>query len=666
SSPSDLSSSPSGGGGSDEVADGGGQTDPLEAAEVQSDGGGQADPLEAAEFEIDAGDHPHGDEAAAGAAVIEFPLKGKAEGVTPDLADTEPSADSASEHDPESSEVVVLPSNSRRESPIIEGSADLGGLVGAIQNWAAEESIAVAASRLYVLVDDIVSLRMNLESLREQLSELAEIAAADPFFAERVSGLVEGIDPIAQASDGIEARALALAAVPLSNITGTLPQLCRYLGRKTGKELRIEIVGDSVLVDRQVLDGIGDAIRQLVVNAAVHGIEDVDMRLGVGKAGTGTIRVEAEQTDVNLRVSVRDDGRGIDWAAIREKGLSNGLIEGNADLSSEMLRGLLYQPQFSTRDTVDELAGDGEGLASVRGVVETMNGSLAVESTSGASTTFSMTVPVHHAMQKALLVVAGGITWGIPEAAVEEVLEMSLATITVNEDGTVLERPGDDIPFAAFADVMGLTTASAPVSIVVAKGAAGRVALGVEQVVGVRRVAAKELGTVLAGADAVTGAALLGGDDVVLLADPARLAERQRETASENPVGPSASVLIVDDSKGVQQVVSSALATSGFQTSVASNVAEALGTLQMGSFDAIVVDFSMPRADGVALAHMVRQRHGDLPIVMLSGVAEGEDIERAREAGVDAFFEKGDLREGGLADALRDLIATRRAKEQTA
>ncbi|MEN8234226.1 MAG: response regulator [Actinomycetota bacterium] len=654
-------SSPSGGGVSDEGADGGGQSDPIGEPEIHSaDGGGQTVPLE-----VFAANETDG---AAGASVIEFPRIGATEGTTPDQVEAEPPAASLDTPEPETSEVVVLPSSSRRESPIVAEPTDLGGLVGAVQTWVEEESVTVAAGRLYGLVDHIVSLRMNIESLQEQLAELAEIANADPFFSERVNGLVEGIDPITQASDGIEARALALASVPLSKVTSTLPQLGRYLGRKTGKELRIEVVGDDVLVDRQVLDKLGDAIRQLVVNAVVHGIEEIDGRLGAGKPGTGTVRVEAEQTDVNLRVSVVDDGRGIKWSDVRDKGRSAGLLEADTELSPEALRSLLYQSGFSTLESSDELAGDGEGLAAVREMVEAMNGSLALESTPGVDTKVAITVPIHQAMQKALLVVAGGITWGIPEASIEDVLEMNDATIAVSANETVLEQPGGDIPFAAFAEVMGLTSPSVPTSIVVATGVTGRVALGVESVIGMRRVAAKELGTVLADADAdaVTGAALLGGDDVVLLVDTTRLAERQRETVSENPVGPAASVLIVDDSKGVQQVVSSALATSGFQTSVAANVAEALGTLQMSPFDAIVVDFSMPRADGVALTHMVRQRHGDLPIVMLSGVAEGEDIERAREAGVDAFFSKSDFHGGGLADKLRELIAARRASERTA
>ena len=600
--------------------------------------------------------------------VIEFPVSGT------DAEGGEPGADAAapstvdSDQSSETPDVVALPSNRKTSQRDPSESRDLGGLVGAVQTWAAEEPISVNTGRLYGLVNHIVSLRMDIDSAKSQLAELAEVAAADPFFSDRVSHIASEIEPIADASERIEGEALALAAAPLRDVTNTLPQLGRYLSRKTGKELRVEIVGDDILVDRQVLDRLGDAIRQLVVNSAVHGIEDVDTRLGAAKPGTGSIRIEAKQTDVNLEVSVIDDGRGIDWRGIREKGLALGLLDSEAELAPDALRSLLYQSGFTTRDDADELAGDGDGLAVVRDAMESLNGSLRVESTPKVETRVSMVVPVHQAMQKALLVSTGGIMWGIPETGVLDVVDMNLATIAVADHTTVLERPDGDVPFASFADLMGQRSDAVPTSIVIATSAAGPVALGVEEVVGIRRIAAKELGAVLADAEAdvVTGAALLGGDQVVLLVDTTRLAEKQREVAIESPAFPSARILIVDDSVGVQQVVSSALATSGFNTSVAASVADALGALHSGSIDAVVVDFSMPRADGVALAHMVRQRHGDLPIVMLSGVAEGEDVDRARDAGVDAFFNKSDFREGGLAEKLRELITARREKEQTA
>ncbi|MEA2009263.1 MAG: response regulator, partial [Actinomycetota bacterium] len=635
------------------------QSDPTESA--------THDPLEA--VDPDSGGIAVHEDAGAEetiGSVIEFP--GSASDGTTDHSD-----DRVIRHDrlnesveSESGEVVVLPSSGKVAARSSMDPADLGGLVGAVQTWATEESISINAGQLYGLVNHIVSLRMDIASVKDQLSELADVAAADPFFAERISQITDGLDPIDRASERIETGALGLAAVPLQNVTNTLPQLGRYLSRKTGKEIRIELVGDDILVDRQVLDGLGDAMRQLVVNAAVHGIEGIDARLGAGKSGTGVIRVQAHKTDVNLEVSIIDDGRGIDWVAIRNEGLKLDLLEPDAEMSPDALRSLLYRSGFSTSETTDELAGDGAGLAAVREAVDSMNGSLTIESVPGKQTAVSMVVPLHQSMQKAVLVMAGGIMWGIPETGVQDVIEMNLATIAVTDHATILERKDGDIPFASFGDLMGVAPEGVPTAIVVATNAAGSIALGVESVVGTRRVAAKELGAVLADVDAVTGAALMGGDEVVLLVDTARLVERQHETVSDTPTFSPAHVLIVDDSRGVQQVVSSALATSGFNTSVAASVADALGALHSGSFDAIVVDFSMPRADGVALTHMVRQRHGDIPIVMLSGVAEGDDVDRAREAGVDAFFGKADFKEGGLAEKLRELIGARRAREQTA
>jgi len=130
---------------------------------------------------------------------------------------------------------------------------------------------------------------------------------------------------------------------------------------------------------------------------------------------------------------------------------------------------------------------------------------------------------------------------------------------------------------------------------------------------------------------------------------------RSTETTSDGPVH---RVLVVDDSQGVRQVVSGVLASHGFSTVAAGSVSDALAALSNNTIDALIVDFSMPRADGVALVHMVRQRYGDIPIVMLSGVASEEDRSRAERAGVDAFFDKADFAKGALVETLRGLIET--------
>jgi chemotaxis protein histidine kinase CheA len=551
-------------------------------------------------------------------------------------------------------------------SDVDEALSDLGGLIASVQDWAAEEIVSVNTGRLFGMVNHLVTLRMDVDAMNAQIGELREAVAADVFFSDRLGTIEQVAEPIAELAESIETEALELASVPVRDMTTTLPQLVSYLAKKTGNDVRLEVDGEDLLIDRQVLDMLDDAVRQLVVNGVVHGIEDAETRLGVEKVATGVIRVSAEQEESNLKLVVTDDGRGIDWKMIRDKAVEKGLIDSDSDMAPDRMRSLLYHDGFSTLEEVGELAGDGMGMTLVRDAVEGLNGSFRVESVPHKRTSVTITVPMHRAMQRALLVISGKFTWGIPEVAVEEVIPMSAAAISVTDDATIIKWDDKDIPFASFSDVVGFTTSRLPTQVVVVSSSVGQVALAVEDVKGTRQVAAKELGALLAGSETVTGAALLGGDEIALLVDTASLTERQRRLAAEGPMFASPRILIVDDSLGVQQVVSSALATSGFMTSVAGSVADALGALQNETFDALVVDFSMPRADGVALVHMVRQRHANTPIVMLSGVADEADIERAKQAGVDAFFDKSDFREGGLAEKLHELVAERRAAEQTA
>jgi CheY-like chemotaxis protein len=265
-------------------------------------------------------------------------------------------------------------------------------------------------------------------------------------------------------------------------------------------------------------------------------------------------------------------------------------------------------------------------------------------------------MPTHRALQSAHIFQAGERSWGIPEAAVLDSLFVADVEISVSERGSTMQYEGDEIPYATFAATAGLDVEGLPAEILVIQSPLGPIALSVDKVMDVREVATKDLGPLLSGTTAVTGVALLGGDDTVLLVDAGRLALKLRDEDAR-PTGPVHMVLVVDDSQGVRQVVSGVLASHGFATTAAGSVSDALAALGQNEVDALVVDFSMPRADGVALIHLVRQRYGSIPIVMLSGAASEDDRARAKKAGADAFFDKSDFARGALVAKLTSLIA---------
>jgi chemotaxis protein histidine kinase CheA len=521
---------------------------------------------------------------------------------------------------------------------------DLGGLLSSLENWATGQTIQVSAGRLYRLINYVASLRVELDSV------LGEIR----YGPEVTLDTIEHLTDLVRVTSALERDAMELGAVPVRQMTNTLPQLVRYLAKKLGKEVRFEIsAADDLDVDRQVLDKISDPVRQLIVNAVNHGIEPPAEREAAGKPATGVISVSLERKGRSFEVVVVDDGRGIDYNRVHQLAVSQGLVSADAPVDIEMLRPILFFPGFTTR-AGDELNSVGAGLSNVADAVESLYGRIRVESKDGAGTTVTLLVPTVRDLQRVLIVDSGGTKWGIPEAVIESVVPIESAQIATAGDRQILTYEGNEIPLAPIANVVGATDTRPPVQVVAMVHRAGAAAVSVNEVLGIREVAAKELGAVVAGPSHITGAALMGGGDVVLVLDAGAVVQMCQEVPA--PVAPRSKILVVDDSQGARAVIAGSLASSGFSTSVAESAFEALDILNSEQIDALVVDFSMPAQDGVELVKKVRAAGIRVPIVMLSGVAKAEDQQRALEAGVDAFFEKADFREGALAAQLRSLL----------
>ncbi len=525
-------------------------------------------------------------------------------------------------------------------------TADLGGLLGAVESWASVETLPVSAGRMYRLINLVARIRIDLEATDNRIRTVRN--------SDDLEALESAFGAILLAANELEHDAMQLAAVPLSSMTNTLPQLVRFVAKKLNKEVRFEIVGDAeVVVDRQVLDKIADPLRQLVVNCITHGIETADQRQKAGKAPTGSISLSAVVKDRRAELVVSDDGAGIDWDSVRQVALDKGMLTAAEAADPSKLNDALFNPGFSTGGMPD-LGGSGKGLSSVSEAAESLFGRVRLDSTPGRGTTVTMTVPTSRALQRVMIFESAGMQWGIPEAVVEEVLPLEGAAVDSSGETSVLEWRGERLPLSPLGELVGATDDQPPKNVLVVSHRVGSVAIAVRNVHGIREVAAKELGPLLAGPSHITGAALLGGGEVVLVLDAAALVSRTRAVPIEDH--PGSRVLVVDDSIGARAVVSGALASSGFVTSVASSAAEALEILATNEIDALVVDFSMPQQDGAQLVAQVRERGITVPVVMLSGVATEDDKTRSKEAGVDVFFDKADFREGALAETLRGML----------
>jgi two-component system chemotaxis sensor kinase CheA len=521
----------------------------------------------------------------------------------------------------------------------------LGGLLSSVTTSLLEGVTRVDTGELYRLINRLVEVSLDTAVLADL--SLVNLEGADP--KKVLSAWRTHMQRLTKSMEELQDQAVALANVPFREAAETFPQFIRYLGRKLGKDVRFEITGEDVLMDRQIVEQLREPLRHLLVNAVDHGLEPPDVRTAKGKSPTGTVSIHIQRRDDRVQISVADDGSGIKWKLVEERAAELGLVIPDDPTP------LLMRPDFSTRLVSDDFSGTGEGLSVVADVIERLHGGIQIESIPDEGTTVVLTLPVSLVIQNMVVVAVGDQFWGLPEASVVGTIVLNDTDIEVTDAGREIRYEGTSVPVVSLAQAVGMTAIEPEREVVVLTGRSGLVAVTVPEIIDRRRVAVKDLGPILEGATHITAAAFLGGGEVLVVIDPHYLSEFARSQPQLDGKRPS--VLVVDDSAGVRQLIAATLAGAGFDVSVAAGAREAVQRLAESPTDALVVDYSMPRSSGVDLVRALRAAGVKIPIVMVSGVATPEEQKAAWEAGVNAYMDKFDLRKGVLTTTLRRLLA---------
>ena len=521
----------------------------------------------------------------------------------------------------------------------------LGGLLTSVSDSLLSGATRVDTADLYRLINRIVEVALDAEAIADL--SLISIEGADPDVFRRSwrSQLVRLSASIAD----IQEQAVALADVSFFEAVSTFPQFVRYLGRRSGKDVRFQIIGNDIQLDRQILDLLREPLRHLLVNAVDHGIEEPNERLGKGKSATGIVTLAARVVDDQVEIAVADDGRGVDWNRVEDVAASEGRSFDRSDLAP-----VLFQAGFSTVEDVTELSGAGDGLAGTADAVAQIGGAVNIETRRDGGTVVTLTLPLSMVLQNIVVVADGDRFWGIPEASVEGSMPISNAEMTSSASQREIKFESAAIPCVELGETVGSPRSNDDSELLVINTRSGLVALTVNEIVDRRRVAVKNLGPIIEANGAIKGAALLGGGEVLIVLDPdfiGMVARQRPRVVADRP-----RVLVVDDSAGVRQLLSATLSGAGFDVEVASAAREAVMLMAEEPFAAMVVDYSMPRSNGVELVRAMRSADVSIPIVMVSGVASQAEKDAAWQAGVDAYLDKFDLRQGVLTDTLRRLI----------
>ncbi len=496
-------------------------------------------------------------------------------------------------------------------------------------------------SATYAYIESVADSREILRGFAEEVYEL------DSLFLEQQ-----------RLSKELQQMVMTTRLVPVSNIASRLQRAVRQACRATGKQAELSIHGQDLLLDNDVLNKLADPLMHLLRNAVDHGIEDSDTRVAAGKPPAGRIVLGFVQEGNNVAVNCSDDGRGLDYARIRETAIERGLIEAADTPDDETLAKLIMHAGFSTSDRVTQVSGRGVGMDVVDNTVKALNGTVRVGDGDDGGTLVSLRLPITLLTSHCLLA-------GVGKDKHYAIPTLSLAQILSPGTG-VIENPGDELSFRLEEETYPATTLNALVgkpdrhlrdnldqhSVVLVRTADGVVAVVVERVVTSYDLVVKNMGAFVKSVSGIAGVSMLGNGEVVPVLDLAAMLQAHGDSgldrtqldaalAVDEEVG-LPKVLVVDDSLSVRNSLAQLIRDSGYQAVLARDGLEAVNLLRAEAPDIVLTDLEMPRMNGFDLISYIRNTSEwrDLPVIMITSRNMAKHRQQAEAAGVSRFIAK--------------------------
>jgi chemosensory pili system protein ChpA (sensor histidine kinase/response regulator) len=447
---------------------------------------------------------------------------------------------------------------------------------------------------------------------------------------------------------------MGVRMLPFATISERLQRIVRQTARELNKRVEMTIEGEGIELDRGVLDKMGAPLEHLLRNAVAHGLESTEERIKLGKPETGQIKLKVSLENDEITLVVTDDGAGINLDKVKQKAIENGLFAADQALTDQALMAAIFEPGFSTADTVSQIAGRGVGLDVVRSDIAALSGRIDVSNVVGMGAMFNIYLPVTLSVAQVVMVRIGNKTFAIPSVMVEQVQKLKSNDLISAYNARKIDWAMHEYSLHYLSNLIGDVEHVAPhhtyTPVILLRSGTYRTALHVDEILGNQEVVMKQMGTQLARVPGMIGATVLGDGAIVFVINPVQLANREALSIGAVKVTTFAPVveqvkkiaLVVDDSLTMRKVLSRVLEREDFEVITANDGMDAIQKLQLFTPDIILTDIEMPRMDGFEFARYVRDndKTSNTPLIVISSRTAEKHRNVAKELGVNAFMGK--------------------------
>ncbi|MCX8013979.1 MAG: chemotaxis protein CheW, partial [Rectinema sp.] len=367
------------------------------------------------------------------------------------------------------------------------------------------------------------------------------------------------------------------------------------MARALGKEVAVEIRGQEIELEKQLLEKLKDPLIHLLRNSIDHGIETPEERQKKGKKARGTVSIRVTHLDSKrIEIVVSDDGRGIDPAQLRQTIVEKGFASAEelAAMPEERLYQYLFLSGFSTSSIITDLSGRGLGLAIVKKAVDELEGTVSIESSPGQGTAFRLALPYSKASFRGNFIKVCNRLFAVPSSAIEQGLRVRQTDIQTAGNAELINYHGEVISIVHMADVLGIarsieTASPSHVIAIVCRIQERTCAFIVDEILGEQDMLIKPLGNQLQRAKGIYGATVIGDNEVVPILNMRDLVNIAFTTSQKGPSQKQAitkeapkRVLVVEDSVTSRTLIKSILSAAGYQVQTATDGIEGFTLLK--------------------------------------------------------------------------------------
>ena len=344
----------------------------------------------------------------------------------------------------------------------------------------------------------------------------------------------EAISLTAKVIQDLQTEAMSLRMQPVDGLFRRLERVARDVARAQSKNIKVILRGEDVEMDKIVLEKMKDPLVHIIRNAVDHGIESDAERVANGKPESATVTIDAVQTASNVRITISDDGRGLDREKIVDKALKNGLISVGQKLSPEEIHNLIFLPGFSTAEQVTDVSGRGVGMDVVRSAVTAFKGSIDIQSEQGHGTSFLIGLPSTLSVLDALIICVAETSYAVPIQDVQEVVDLSTVQIEMSgKSSRMMSLRGKVIPLESLDSYLPHGIADGlerrPTIAVVTSIGKSQLALSVDSIIGQQSIVVRPVDDGLDEIPGFSGATILAsGDPAMIIQLPHILKSHQK------------------------------------------------------------------------------------------------------------------------------------------